>query len=472
MPEGRAQNAAYLHALERLKSRINVERTHPAHLGQGTLKLDRMRALMAELGHPEQHFRSIHVAGSKGKGSVCEMMAAGLTGCGIRTGLYTSPHLVDIRERLRVDGQWIAPEHFAKSLDIVLSAERRLDPHHGPATYFELLTAMAFVHFREMHVQVAVIEVGLGGRLDSTNVLAPPGLGVTAITAIHLEHTQILGNTLGLIAAEKAGIIKPETPVLTIPQDGGAQGEILQAFRQKAAAHRAPLHIVGDDWPVEFNHAARRVAIDGRAGCRFEAMIPLPGTHQAMNTALVLAIAATLKHHAPNLPISPSAFTQGLERTPRDGRVEVLSRSPLIVADGAHTRESIVALLDALPMAFSYRRLAVIFGCAADKDAKGMIAPILDRADRVIFTKAIDNPRGNEAAELQTLAQSLARPDHGKRAKATTSPSVADALDVLSADADAETLILATGSFYIAGEAKAWASARQPTDSRQPAIRD
>lgn len=471
MPEGRAQNAAYLHALERLKSRINVERTHPAHLGQGTLKLDRMRALMAELGHPEQHFRSIHVAGSKGKGSVCEMMAAGLIGCGIRTGLYTSPHLVDIRERLRVDGQWIALEHFARSLDIVLSAERRLDPQHGPATYFELLTAMAFVHFREMHVQVAVIEVGLGGRLDSTNVLAPPGLAVTAITAIHLEHTQILGNTLGLIAAEKAGIIKSETPVLTIPQEGGDRGEIVQAFRKQAVAHRAPLHIVSDDWPVEINHAARRVAINGDR-VRFEAQVPLPGAHQAMNTVLVLAIAATLKRHAPNLPISPSAFSRGLERTPRDGRVEVLSRSPLIVADGAHTRESILALLDALPMAFSYRRLAVIFGCAADKDAKGMIAPILDRADRVIFTKAIDNPRGNDAAELQTLAQSLAQPDHAERAKATTSPSVADAIDMLSADADSETLILATGSFYIAGEAKAWASARQPTDSRQPAIRD
>jgi len=223
---------------------------------------------------------------------------------------------------------------------------------------------------------------------------------------------------------------------------------------------------------VDIDHAARRVALVGQVGGRFEAQVPLPGKHQLMNTALVLAIAQTLKRQAPNLPISPSAFAKGLQATPRDGRVDLLSRSPMIVADGAHTRESTVALLDALPAAFSYRRLVVVFGCAADKDSKGMIAPIFDRAERVIFTKAIDNPRGNDPADLQALAQSLAQSGHSQHATISTAASVAHALDVLSADAGSGTLILVTGSFYIAGEAKAWASARQPTDSRQPAILD
>lgn len=213
---------SYDAALKYIDSHINFERARPATIDRSELKLDRMRAILDHLRNPEREVRFVHVAGSKGKGSVVEMTASTLTACGYGVGVFTSPHLTDIRERIRVGAQPITEDEFVRALGHVAVAVAATERQHGPATYFEILTALAFRHFAEAAVDVAVLEVGLGGRLDSTNVITPE---CSAIAAIQLEHTHILGDTLDKIAREKAGIMKPGVTTFTFPQ-GKLEGDL------------------------------------------------------------------------------------------------------------------------------------------------------------------------------------------------------------------------------------------------------
>ncbi|HBS29966.1 MAG TPA: hypothetical protein DEB06_11100, partial [Phycisphaerales bacterium] len=279
----------YKTALKWVYDRTDIERTRPSRIDPKVFKLDRMRKIMEHLGNPERSLRCVHVAGTNGKGSICAMLTACLRECGYTVGTYTSPHLMDIRERITINDHMVSYSHFADSLSRVAEAVAALPARYGEATFFEVVTAAAFVHFAEQAVDIAVIEVGLGGKLDSTNIITPE---VALVGAIGKDHTQILGATVDLIAEQKAGIFKPGVPALTFQQEAAAVG----AMRRVAQDVGALFEVIGGD--VDFS-------------CRFEANpplgphmrvglatprftfehvpVPLQGEHQAPNCGLVLA---------------------------------------------------------------------------------------------------------------------------------------------------------------------------------------
>lgn len=437
MPRTPAEAEAFLH------DRVDVERLRPSQIGKDTFRLDRMHALMEALGRPDREMKLVHVAGSKGKGSTCEMTAAALAGCGYAVGLYTSPHLISLRERIRLGERMIDDGELLDAVAAVAKALPGVEKKHGPATFFELITASAFVHFASQAVDVAVIEVGLGGRLDSTNVITPE---VTAVTAIQLEHTQILGDTLPLIAREKAGIFKKGIPAVTITQ----KPETVEALKEVAAAVGAPLQVVGET--VEFT---ARYEASGDMGPHYKVClytptssfehvhVPLVGEHQAQNCGIALACLDALRQRGLDLP--DRGIATGLLRTPSFGRLELVHEEPRVVIDGAHTPDSVAALMKSVGQRYRYDNLIVIFGCAADKDLSGMMSRLSAGGDKIIFTKASDNARAADPRDLQRKL--VEKPSQ-------ISPTVKDAINLAAKAAGRDDLILVTGSFYIAGEAK------------------
>ncbi|MBK7403277.1 MAG: bifunctional folylpolyglutamate synthase/dihydrofolate synthase [Phycisphaerales bacterium] len=438
--------AGYESALKYLDGHVNVERSRPAHIGKDVFKLDRMRAILEQLKNPHHEVKFLHVAGTKGKGSVVEMAASALSACGYATGVYTSPHLTDIRERIRIGTTLISEDEFTRGLGHVAGAALAVEGDHGPATYFELITALAFRYFAERAVDIAVVEVGLGGRLDSTNVITPEA---SAITAIQLEHTQLLGGTLAEIAREKAGIMKPGVTTFTFPQDEA----VMAVFREVAQQVGAELHVLGEQvdfsWRFESSpelgpHA--RVCLATSRSNHEHLPVPLPGQHQAYNCGLALAMLDKLRERGFDTGERPVAV--GLARTPRLGRLEEVWRSPRILIDGAHTTESIHALVKAIGAHIRYDSMVVVFGCASDKDLPGMIDKIGLGADKIIFTKSSSNPRAADPVELQHLFVER----HGKMAQ--VEPTLKDAINTAARAVGRGDLILVTGSFYLAGEAK------------------
>ncbi|MEO0511430.1 MAG: cyanophycin synthetase [Planctomycetota bacterium] len=447
-----------------LASLTNLERVHAAHIDQDKIKLDRMRRLLDALDNPEASLRCVHVAGSKGKGSVCEMTAAAVAGCGYSVGLYTSPHLVDVRERIRVNGRLITKKDFSDRVADVAAAASTLDETAGPPTYFEALTAAALLAFRRAGVDLAVVEVGLGGRLDSTNLVHPD---VTVVTELQLEHTQILGDTLGLIAAEKAGIFKPGVPAVTQEQDQ----EAMRVLAQTAADVGAPLRVLRaqaegattldftERFEADHEHGPHvRVSLITER-VRFEHVpVPLPGTHQGRNAGLALAALDALAEQGFKLP--EIGVVEGLAGTPRSGRLEVINEHPRIVVDGAHTPPSIASLVAAVGATMAHDSVAVVFGCAQDKDIDAALKQIGRGADKIIFTKARDNPRAADPKKLAERYRELTDKS------ADTAPTVKDAINAAARGVGNDDLILVTGSFYIAGEAKLLLAERQKHAAR------
>lgn len=434
----------YPAALKHLNERVNYERGIP--LRGPDFRLARMRALLDALESPERNLRCVHVAGSKGKGSVVEMTASCLTACGYATGCYTSPHLVDVRERLRIDGEQIGPTAFCRTLGRVAQAAEAVKAEHGDATYFELITAQALLWFAEQAVDIAVVEVGLGGRLDATNLIEPE---VTAITALHLEHTQVLGDTLDKIAREKAGIFKPGVAALTIPQDPGA----MAALRDVAQRVGATLEVIGEDIEFSYRFEATpelgphaRVSLTTPRSTYEHLPVPLRGEHQAQNCGLALAILDKLGDRGFDTP--ELRVAEGLSRTPTVGRMEQVWDEPRILVDGAHTPESVQALVRAIGAHMKYDSMVAVFGCASDKDVRGMLSRLATGADKVVFTKAANNPRSVEPRELQRKFGEVS----GKMTQVAR--SVPEALTLAARAVGRDDLICATGSFYIAGEAK------------------
>lgn len=441
-------------AMAWLLDRVDVERINPSRLQADTLKLDRMHALMAALDHPHKAFKSVHVTGTKGKGSTCAMAAAGLEGCGYTVGLYTSPHLVDVRERVRINKAMIDEQAFVRMTQRVADAAAKLaETDAGEPTFFELMTALAFCHFAEEAVDVAVVEVGLGGRLDSTNVIVPE---VCAVTNISMDHWQILGDTVEKIALEKAGIFKPGVPALVIDQ----KPSVIEVFREAAAAIGAPLRVVGKDvdYSVRFEASAvgagkagaspqMRVSVSGAGGKNSyeHVAVPLRGEHQAPNCGLALAIMDALSAREFNTP--ENLVTQGLKTVEFPGRMELLKTTPRVLLDGAHNAESMKMLMKSIGSQIAYDSMVVIFGCAADKDIDGMLREIALGADKVIFTKS-----GNaRAADPRDLARKFNEAS-GKMCQ--TAPDFAAALELARRAVGRDDLICVTGSFYLVGEAK------------------
>ncbi|QOV88825.1 bifunctional folylpolyglutamate synthase/dihydrofolate synthase [Humisphaera borealis] len=404
--------------------------------------LDRMRALLKKLGNPHEQFRSIHVAGTKGKGSTCAMIAAMLQANGYKIGLYTSPHLNDIRERIQIDGEMISQADFARLVKLVEPIVQKQKP---TPTYFDVLTAVAFKYFAEQKVELAVVETGLGGRLDSTNVIKPE---VTAITSISKDHMAQLGPTVARIAEEKAGIFKTGVPAVTVQQDPDA--EIV--LKRIAESRGVQLAIAGKDIEFSYRFESSRLQGPHNRIClstpqsKFEHLaVPLLGEHQAINCGLALSVLDRLKGRG--IAISDSRAMEGLAKTVIPGRMEMVSQQPRVLVDGAHNAASVDAMMRAIGQHIPYDSMVVIFGCCADKDVNGMLERITSGADKVIFTK-VDNIRSSDPNEL--AAKYIEQ--YGKMAQVAL--TLEDALAIANRAVTKEDLICITGSFYLVGEAR------------------
>lgn len=411
--------------------------------------LARMNRLLAGLGNPHKKFRSVHIAGTKGKGSTATMLATMLQYGGLKVGLYTSPHLLDIRERIQINGEMISEAEMTRLMARIVPVVQNLAKDEP--TFFEIMTALGFLQFAEQQVDMAVVEAGLGGRLDSTNVLKPE---ISAITSISYDHMAQLGNTLGKIAEEKAGIFKPGVPAVTVPQTD----EVRQVLAAAAARVGTTLSITGKD--IEFsyrfessrsNGPQTRVSLSSGL-IRFEHLaVPLPGDHQAVNCGLALSILAMLKQRG--LAMDDQRAIEGLAHSRLPGRMETLHENPRVLVDGAHNAASVEALMRAIGQNIPYDSMVVVFGCRSDKDIPGMLKHIQLGADKVIFTNA-GSPRGADPVELAAEYMEQC----GKMAQ--VAPTLEEALDIAERAVTREDIICITGSFYLVGKAKRLAVTR------------
>ena len=423
----------YRGALEYVLSFADYERW-PGFAYAGRFDLRRMDIFLERLGSPHLGRRTVHIAGSKGKGSTSAMIASGLVSAGHRTGLYTSPHLHTLRERIAVDGGPIGEEEFASLAALVRPEVEKVNREgaYGELTTFEILTALAFLYFREREAAFQVLEAGLGGRLDATNVVRAE---VSVITSISLDHQGVLGDTVARIAAEKAGIIKRGGVVVSAPQVAEAAEVIGEACRRQGAE----LIVVGEGVTWEGRRADLRgqsLEVEGRRG-RYEITIPLLGAHQRENAATAVAALEAAG-------ISPADITSGLARTRWPGRFEVLGTEPLLVADGAHNGDSARRLGEAVREHLEFERLILIIGTSTDKDVAGIVAGLAPLADEVIATST----RHPRAADPALLVGEFQR--HGITPR--TASGVGEAVDEALALAGGKGLVLATGSIFIVAE--------------------
>lgn len=442
---------AYEQSLARLERFANYEINRSVPYAPGTFDLGRMRMLLARLGDPQRAYPTVHIAGSKGKGSTAAMAEAMLRRGGHRTGLYISPHLHSFGERIQVAGAAIAEEEFVGLVDELL-------PHAEAVpgiTWFELITALAFLYYARQRVDVAVIEVGLGGRLDATNVITPL---VSVITALSYEHTAWLGDTLAQIAFEKAGIIKPGVPVVSAPQEP----EALAVIERVAVERGATLALVGREWqmrPGPIHEGGQSFAVRcpaglppavAAAGWRADEWLcfdlPLLGRHQIVNATC--ALAAVVQATAAGLPVTVAAAAAGLRAVRWPGRGEVLARDPLVVADGAHNGDSARKLVAMLQEWFPGRRWTFVVGTLSDKDHAAILRELIPAAAHLLVTRS-QSGRATDPELLAGIARSLG-------ADARVVDAVPAALEQALAFDEAVCL---TGSLSIAAEARsAWAA--------------
>ncbi len=444
----------YAEALAWLDTFTNTERSG-AFLWEGETSLVRERALLARLGDPQRAYGITHVAGTKGKGSTSALIAAILRAAGIRTGLYTQPELHTLRERIRAGQQMISEDEMAGLLSRVREALPGVDAGLGPFITYELVTALALLFFRKAGAQHAVIEVGLGGRLDATNVIEPM---VSVITSISYDHMHVLGNTLTEIAGEKAGIIKPGVPVVC----SARATEAVAVIKRRCAEQGAPLLRVGPEHTPECQYMYQDRGTDGKRQW-FEIITPvkryrnlelsLLGEHQLENATAAVAVADVLREQG--LAIHTPAIRRGLREARWPGRLQVVRRQPLLVIDGAHNADSFARLFAALRRHFEFERLLLVLGVMADKDVNGIAAEIVDAGvNRVVVTGAA-HPR---AAPPDMLAAALA--SAGQR-EITICADVAAALQLALGEAGARDLFCVAGSLYLAGEALRWIEKEQ-----------
>ncbi|MHB8846779.1 MAG: bifunctional folylpolyglutamate synthase/dihydrofolate synthase [Nitrospirota bacterium] len=400
------------------------------------------RELMRLLGDPHKQFRSVHIAGTNGKGSTAAFLAGMLMAAGHRVGLYTSPHLVSFTERIRINGTPVTEARVVELADRVRSRYEGLASAGGgpfTPTFFEVTTAMAFAHFAEERVDVAVVEAGMGGRLDSTNVIRPL---VSVITNIDVEHTEYLGDTIGRISAEKAGIIKQGVPVVT----GAVQPEAVAVIERTAAAAGSPVFLMPRDFGPEMPGPEQSFDYRGIATRLAGLRITMLGQHQIGNACLALAAAECVRQAGMDIP--GDAIRAGLASAAWEGRLERAAVRPDVYLDGAHNPASARVLADALrELRKKYRRVVLVLGILMDKDYRGIIGQLAPLADRVVVAK----PHYSRALDAETLAAEI-RVLHSNTAAAA---SVAEAIDVARRDAGPDGLVLITGSLYTVGEARA-----------------
>jgi len=431
--------SSYQQALDYIYSFIDYER-EPGPRTRTTYDLRRVEELLGRLGSPQLKARSVHIAGSKGKGSVAAMISSTLTTAGYSTGLFTSPHMHFYNERLRVDGRLVSNDEIVA---LVQKLKPEVDEVNRKATYgrlttFEVTTALGFMYFAEKDVDFQVIEVGLGGRLDATNVILPE---VCVITSISFDHMELLGNTLAEIAAEKAGIIKPGSVVVSSSQADEANSVI-----EKVCVSRgADLIRVGRDVTFRslgFGLDRQSLQVQGRLG-NYELSIPLLGQYQLDNASTAVAALEVLVEKGFN--ISTESIVNGLANVSWEGRLQVINRHPLVVVDGAHNIDSAQKLMQALKHYFSFERAILIIGLSLDKDVAGIVSELVPFFDKVIVTRSI-HPR---AMATSPIAAEFKR--SGVEARETDDISLALPLALeMAGDND---IICVTGSLFVAAGA-------------------
>ena len=405
--------------------------------------LRRMEILLQPLGNPHLGTKTIHIAGTKGKGSTAAMISQALITAGYKTGLFTSPHLNTVRERIRINDRTISKTDFAALVTeirpIVDTINKKAS--FGKLTSFEILTAVAFTYFKRNKLNYQVVEVGLGGRLDATNVVEPD---VCIITSISLDHTEILGQTLAKIAVEKAGIIKGGCSVVSAPQDP----EVEQVIKEVCHARKVKLIEVGKDVTCQQTgadfHRQEFKAIGQNA--TYDLAIPLLGDYQLENACAAVAALEILSTEGAE--ISPKNITEGFRRVSWPGRFQILSREPIVLADGAHNAYSIKKLVDNVNKYFTYSKCFVIFGSSSDKDISRMVKELQALNCQIIITSS-SHPR---AASVSSLKEQL----NWLVPVPKSTDSVKEALNRVLKQSEKTDLILITGSLFVAAEAIAY----------------
>jgi len=440
----------YRESTEYLLSFVNYERQPPPY-DTKTLDLLRFRDFLASLGNPQEACPSILVAGTKGKGSTAAILASCLQAQGYKVGLYTSPHLSSFTERIRINHQPIPEQAFADLIE-ELKPKLHLQVETNFRTVFEILTAMAFLYFQRNKVDFAVLEVGLGGRLDSTNVVNPLAC---VITSISYDHTETLGDTLTKIAAEKAGIIKKGNVVANAPQKPPAQRVIERAVKE----HHGILLQVGKvvrykRLPLVGNY--ERFHLEGNVSTLQSLRLPLFGEHQVVNAAT--AYAAVLGLRLQGIEIGDNAVRKGFAFVQWPGRFEVIAKHPYVVLDGAHNEDSARRLVQTVKERFPRRRIILVLGISSNKNIPGIVKALAPGSAAVIATR-FANPR---AAAPEAVAQAV-----GKRSKDVRLAQSADeAWDLARSLAGKEDVILITGSVYLVGEMRDLLVKTEPQESK------
>ncbi len=397
------------------------------------LGLATISRLMRGLGNPQDRFSTIHIAGTNGKGSIAAFLSSVLAHGGYKVGLYTSPHLVRFNERIQINGCPISDKDVAR----VAEAVQRVYTQGEPPTFFECATAMALYHFASERVDWAILETGMGGRYDATNVVHPE---VSIISNISMEHQEYLGNTLAKIAHEKAGIIKSNAGIVT----GTRQKSALRVIEQVATEKEVPLYRLGKEIRIRKDRGA--LTYLGISRCWPRVKIGLIGDHQVTNAALALGALELLLEKG--FYLTDEAIYAGLAATRWPGRLEVFSREPFILLDGAHNPSAVKTLKKFLENSFPFRRLTMVVGILEDKAWKPMLRDLVAVADRMILTR----PRYERAADPHELA-SFVRP---LKQDLVVIPKLPDAISLALEETNTADAVCITGSLYTVGEAKAY----------------
>ena len=429
---------AYNQALDYLYSFVDYSLKHSSELAKAEFNLDRMFALMELLGDPQAKYPIIHVAGTKGKGSVSALCASALQVAGYKVGLYTSPHLLDYCERIQVNGEPISHEFMIELVEEIKPFVAKVPK----LTTFEITTALGFLAFAKQGCAAAVIEVGLGGRLDATNVVMPK---VSVITSLSYDHMAVLGDTLAKIAGEKAGIIKQGVPVVSSPQ----KDEALEVLERVAKIKNSSLTLIGKD--VKFE--GLESSLDGQSlrltdnlgPSTFDVRLPLLGSHQLENAATAYAAL-----RASGIPISDEAIQKGFSQVQWRARFEVARREPPVIFDSAHNQDSFAKLCETLETYFPGRRVYLIFGASEDKNIPGMFAEMKPKIRKLIVTRA-DHPRALEPEKIIGLA------DQAGLESEAVSPVESAFRRALELSAKDGSIVLSAGSMFVTAEVmRAW----------------
>ena len=451
-------DTSYNQALDYLYSFVDYSLKHSSELAKADFNLNRMFALMESLGDPQKKYPIIHVAGTKGKGSTSALCAAGLQAAGYTVGLYTSPHLLDYVERIQISGEPISHEQLIELVD-------EIKPHVAKIemlTTFEITTALAFMAFGKYGVTAAVFEVGLGGRLDATNIVTPK---VSVITSLSYDHMAVLGNTLALIAGEKAGIIKDGVPVVSSPQ----KDEALEVLERVAKQKNSEITLIGRDVTFELVKSSlegqelavsgQRLAFSGQQSVVgglssvVKLQIPLLGAHQVEN-----ATTAYTALKVSGIPISDEQIQKGFSQVKWRARFEVARMEPPVIFDSAHNQDSFEKLRETLETYFPGRPVYLIFGASEDKNIPGMFAEMKPKIKKIMITRA-DHPRALDVEKIRSLADQAGAESE---AVVPVKDALARALDLSSKDG---SIVLSAGSMFVTAEVmREWKSLNESTE--------